>query len=101
MYNPLEIIDLRFEHHPTGLGVFFPEPRLSWRYHALRKLPTNWTQTAYEVQIERQGRIKSFKVKGTSSILNGWPDKPLSSRELARVRVRATGTSTLELGSSE
>ena len=100
MYTPLEVVDLRFEHHPTGLGIPFAKPRLSWRYHASRHLPSNWIQTSYEVEIKRQGHVKSFEVEGDSSVLNRWPDEPLVSREVARVRVRAIGNSHHEVGSS-
>lgn len=106
MAPSISICDLRFEHHPTGLGVPVTSPRLSWRFASPGNGPLpNWTQTSYEVEVERAGteEASAVKVVSDSSTLNPWPYKPLVSRERVRVRVRAEGISrkTLETESGE
>lgn len=98
--NPVQPVDIRFEHHPDGFGIGTDKPRLSWRLSA-STVPQNWTQKSYQVQVKRHtGRtsdqkphIQSWHVPSDSSILNNWPDKPLLSRETASVRILATGHS--------
>lgn len=93
----LGISDIRIEHHPTGLGIGVPAPRISWRFSCAEgEIPENWTQSRYEIEIERPRRspaVRIFRVESNSSILNPWPDVGLESRENARVRVRAHGVS--------
>lgn len=96
MRGPISISGLRFEHHPTGLGVHVSTPRLSWRYaFSDDTVPSNWTQTSYEVEIKRAESTDPAAVKiiGASSALNPWPYSPLASRERIHVRVRAEGVS--------
>lgn len=98
------VTDVRFEHHPDGLGLYEPSPRISWRYKSgAGVVPRNWLQTSYEVEIKRHdsSEPKSFKVNGDSNVLVSWPDSPLTSRETADVRVRAFGISGSEAGSAD
>jgi alpha-L-rhamnosidase len=82
-----------FEQHPTGLGIGFSAPRISWRFTATENTATDWQQTAYEIEIVRSETIesKTYHVTSTESVLVPWPSHPLRSREIARVRVRAYG----------
>ncbi|BBH63318.1 alpha-L-rhamnosidase [Actinoplanes sp. OR16] len=78
----------RFEHRTEPgrvLGIGTPHPRLSWTVdHAER----GWQQTAYEVEIVRDGQPQLFRVAGAEQVLVPWPALPLTSREQAQVRVR-------------
>lgn len=94
MSTPLQVTDLRFEHHPTGLGVPFTSPRLSWRFVAAPGADADsWTQTSYDVEIRRSSEqaTQIFSSKGSSSVFVPWPDTPLESRESASVRVKSHG----------
>ncbi|KAI8664940.1 Alpha-L-rhamnosidase [Fusarium sp. Ph1] len=95
--------DLRFEHHPTGLGVSAPSPRLSWRFSARGdgQASTNqgWYQGAYEIEIKRLDKTEragNYKVQSKSNAFVSWPDAPLKSRERVSVRVRAFGATASE-----
>ncbi|MBN9239196.1 MAG: alpha-L-rhamnosidase [Micrococcales bacterium 70-64] len=78
----------RFEHHRAALGVGEPEPRLSWKTTAA----PGWRQTAYEVETERsRGTETSGRIESRDSVLVPWPFAPLTSREVATVRVRVWG----------
>ncbi|KAL3468065.1 bacterial alpha-L-rhamnosidase-domain-containing protein [Aspergillus heterothallicus] len=81
-----------FQQHPTGLGIGFPEPRLSWRFEATENTAANWQQTAYEIEIARGGATQTYHVKSAESALAPWPSKSLQSREIAKAR------STVETG---
>lgn len=85
----VSIAELTAEHHHDGLGIFSSTPRLSWRFNATEV--KGWRQASYEVVISRKDEEKTFQVDSSESILVPWPDKPLSSRETATVKVRATG----------
>ncbi|KAL3475885.1 bacterial alpha-L-rhamnosidase-domain-containing protein [Aspergillus californicus] len=80
-----------FEQHPTGLGIGFSEPRISWRFAATDSTATDWQQDAYDIEVARGDNTKSYHVKSTDSVLVSWPSQPLQSREIAKVRVRAYG----------
>ncbi|KAL3445306.1 bacterial alpha-L-rhamnosidase-domain-containing protein [Aspergillus insuetus] len=80
-----------FEQHSTGLGVGFPEPRISWRFNATENTAADWQQTAYEVEVARGNDTQSYHVKSAESVLAPWPSQPLQSRETAKIRVRAYG----------
>ncbi|KAH7381063.1 bacterial alpha-L-rhamnosidase-domain-containing protein, partial [Cadophora sp. MPI-SDFR-AT-0126] len=85
----ISIAQLSAEHHHNGIGLQTPTPRLSWRFN-----PTtlkSWTQASYEVLITRNTKQESFLVTSPQSILVPWPSTPLSSREIASVKVRVTG----------
>jgi alpha-L-rhamnosidase len=104
MATPPVVTDLRFEHHPTGLGLQESSPRISWRYGpGANQVPKNWLQTSYEVQVQRQGgeEPKTFTFPTGKSVLVPWPDAPLVSRERANVRVRASGVSSSVPGTTD
>ncbi|KAI3396566.1 hypothetical protein diail_12015 [Diaporthe ilicicola] len=98
--NPVQPVDIRFEHHPDGFGIGTARPRLSWRMSA-STVPHNWAQKSYQVQIKRHTGlatdqrpvVQSWHIPSDSSVLNDWPGEPLLSRETASVRVLATGHS--------
>ncbi|OHE97707.1 hypothetical protein CORC01_06912 [Colletotrichum orchidophilum] len=90
---PLKITSLRFEHHPTGLGVSSPTPRISWRVTS-DSIPKDWQQKSYKVKISRgSASAREFHIEGGSTVLVPWPDTPLASGERATVLVRSHGTS--------
>lgn len=95
----LQVTDLRFDHHPSGLGVHTASPCLSWKLAppaCTSTVPKNWMQASYEVEVKRSFGSRTFKIAGCSSTtLVPWPDEPLASREIAKVRVRSTGTDGL------
>ncbi|KAL2820603.1 bacterial alpha-L-rhamnosidase-domain-containing protein [Aspergillus granulosus] len=80
-----------FEQHPTGLGIGFSEPRLSWRFNATESTAANWKQAAYEIEFARGEDTQSYTVNSAESALASWPSHPLQSREIAKARVRAYG----------
>ncbi|GJC87863.1 hypothetical protein ColLi_10701 [Colletotrichum liriopes] len=91
--SPPQITALRFEHHPTGLGVSSPTPRLSWRVTS-DPVPNNWRQRAYDIEVTRGSKKpRTFHVDGASTTLVPWPDSPLVSGEIASVRARSQGAS--------
>ncbi|KAL4976034.1 bacterial alpha-L-rhamnosidase-domain-containing protein [Aspergillus desertorum] len=84
----LSISGVTFEHHRSALGIGEPSPRISWRFDG----PVlNWTQSAYELQIERADHARAFRVNSSDSVLVPWPSDPLQSGEEAIVRVRSFG----------
>lgn len=90
----LQVSELRFEHHPTGLGVHVASPHVSWKLTpTTERIPRKWTQTSYEIEVKRPGGSKSFPGMGNNTILVPWPDEPLASGESANVRVKSFGAS--------
>lgn len=85
----ISIAQLSAEHHHSGFGLFTKTPRLSWRFNATTA--KGWKQAKYEITVSRQGKEESYQVDSNQSLLVPWPAAPLSSREQASVRVRATG----------
>lgn len=81
-----------FEHHRENLGIGELSPRISWRFTSDGDTK-NWIQDSYEIEIQRptSSQSQTFKVHSDESVLVPWPTTPLKSRELARLRVRATG----------
>jgi alpha-L-rhamnosidase len=78
----------RFEHRTDSgpvLGMGSSTPRLSWTVPRADPL---WTQTAYEVEVTRNGIAQIYHVDGAEQVLVPWPAPPLGSRERAEVRVR-------------
>ncbi|KAI3538751.1 hypothetical protein CSPX01_09287 [Colletotrichum filicis] len=89
----LKITSLRFEHHPTGLGVSSPTPRVSWRVES-DPIAKNWQQTSYDIKISRgSAPAREFHIEGASTVLIPWPDTPLATGERATVVVKSYGTS--------
>jgi alpha-L-rhamnosidase len=78
----------RIEHHREPLGIGERMPRLSW---IVRSAPTGWTQTAYRVDIERDGSEQSFEVESGDQVLVPWPAEALGSRDVAVVRIAVRG----------
>ncbi|KAL4874903.1 bacterial alpha-L-rhamnosidase-domain-containing protein [Aspergillus karnatakaensis] len=84
----LSISQVSFEHHRTALGIGESTPRISWRFEGN---VSNWYQSSYEIEVQRQGETSSFHVNSTNSVLVPWPSDPLHSGEEATVRVRSFG----------
>lgn len=95
MAPELVIPGIKFEHHPTGLGVSTATPRLSWTVNPKgSEVARNWIQTSYEVQVKRSSteEPKTFTFDKSDTVLVPWPDSPLVSSETASVRVRSLGS---------
>ncbi|MFD3308634.1 family 78 glycoside hydrolase catalytic domain [Streptomyces sp. NPDC058694] len=78
----------RFEHRTDSapvLGVGTAAPRLSW---AVPHADEGYEQTAYEVEVERDGTRERYRVDSAEQVLVPWPAQRLVSRESAEVRVR-------------
>ena len=84
----------RFEHRTDAgpvLGLGASTPRLSW---TVEQADPGWEQTAYEIEVVRNGTPQVFRVQGREQVLVPWPAPPLHSGEHSEVRVRvAHGTS--------
>ena len=92
----IRISNLRFEHHPNGLGVPTAKPRLSWNIAPDGpEIPQGWQQKSYEVEVKLQNakETESYDIKGNNTILVPWPATPLVSLQSASVRVRSLGIS--------
>ncbi|PYH43537.1 alpha-L-rhamnosidase [Aspergillus saccharolyticus JOP 1030-1] len=92
-----QIVNLTFEHFPTGFGIQCAAPRLSWKAACPKGNARDWTQTSYEIAVkapefppEDEGQI--YRVDSSESTWVPWPGPPLRSRERKLVRVRAHGT---------
>ncbi|GAA4433540.1 glycoside hydrolase family 78 protein [Georgenia halophila] len=88
-----------FEHHREAFGIGTSTPRLSWKTAA----PPGWEQAAYELRVERGGRLwrTPSPVRSPESVLVPWPVDPLHSRERATVSVRVLGADGTSSGWSE
>jgi alpha-L-rhamnosidase len=95
-----QISSVTFEHHPTGFGIGYASPRVSWRFSANGDDSKNWMQEAYEVQIGRQNTTEAevYHVQSSESVLVPWPSHALQSREAAWVKVRSHGVVKDEAG---
>ena len=80
----------RFEHHREALGIGEARPRLSW---VVESAPELWRQTAYRVELDRDGDRSVHETESGEQVLVDWPDAALTSRErvAARVSVRGEG----------
>ncbi len=78
----------RFEHHREPLGIGERTPRLSW---TSTQVPTGWEQDAARIEIDRDGVTRIHERAGAEQILVAWPDEPLRSRDIVRVRVSVRG----------
>ncbi|KAL4747008.1 hypothetical protein BDW72DRAFT_209931 [Aspergillus terricola var. indicus] len=95
MSNP-QVVDVHFENYPAGkpaLGIHDTQPRISWRF---ANVWPNFDQDAYEIEISRftqsgPAGTTSTRVVSHESSLVPWPqpNRPLVSREICFVRVRA------------
>ncbi|KAK7428206.1 hypothetical protein QQZ08_005272 [Neonectria magnoliae] len=85
----VSIAHLGAEHHHSGFGLFTATPRLSWRFNSTAV--KDWKQASYDLVMTRNGKEEDYHVDSSSSLYNPWPSSPLSSREQATVRVKATG----------
>src|SRR3954463_9383505 len=90
--SPAAPTHLRFEHR-TGegpvLGIGTAKPRLSWR---IPRADAEFEQAAYQLQIVRNdGDAETVMVNSADQVLVPWPSAPLTSRDLATVRVRVRG----------
>ena len=77
-------VNLRFEHHPTGLGIGTAVPRISWELVG----DGVFDQGAYEIEVAGAGGVETATVRSSEQVLVPWPFAPLRSRERASVRVR-------------
>ncbi|WP_329348988.1 MULTISPECIES: family 78 glycoside hydrolase catalytic domain [unclassified Streptomyces] len=78
----------RFEHRTDAspvLGMGACTPRLSW---TVAQADEGYEQTAYEVEVTRDGNCERYQVDSNEQVLVPWPAEPLASRESAEVRVR-------------
>jgi alpha-L-rhamnosidase len=85
----VSIAKVSIEHHHDGFGIFRPSPRLSWRFNSTAQ--RNWTQASYDISIQRKGEEEIYHVDSEESVLVPWPSTPLSSREIANIRIRSNG----------
>ncbi|KAL7940827.1 bacterial alpha-L-rhamnosidase domain-containing protein [Trichoderma barbatum] len=83
MAPQVKISNLRFEHHPTGLGIPVSKPRLSWEVTAAGSaIPKNWAQKSYEIEIKGSSKKPAtFRVDSTSTVLVPWPAPSLRSTD--------------------
>ncbi|KAK4865683.1 hypothetical protein LT330_009116 [Penicillium expansum] len=89
----VEIMAIRFEQHPSGLGVNCSLPRISWTFSAVDESISDWTQSQYEISVRHEaGSPSNFSIKSPNSSMVPWPSTPLLSREQAQVRVRVYGS---------
>lgn len=86
----VSIAQLSAEHHHNGFGLFTTTPRLSWRFNSTTV--RIWKQASYDISVTTEGTEQSYHVDSAESVLVPWPASPLSSRQRADIKVRATGT---------
>ncbi|KAF1955373.1 hypothetical protein CC80DRAFT_564968 [Byssothecium circinans] len=85
----VQIVNVSVEHHHNGFAIFHSRPRISCRFGATPV--KGWTQASYTLIISRGGNDETYEISSSESVLVPWPSSPLSSREVANIRVRATG----------
>lgn len=88
----ISISKIHFEHHREALGIGESQPRISWRFDGN---VVDWQQSAYEIEVVQgqESQSKIYQVFSNDSSLVKWPSSPLTSGQLAQVRVRAHGQS--------
>ncbi|PVZ55963.1 alpha-L-rhamnosidase [Arthrobacter sp. H-02-3] len=85
---PPTVMPVAFDHHREALGIGESRPRISWKTSGA----PGWTQTAYQVEIARNGETTlSSRIASEESVLVPWPAAPLRSGEEVSVRVRVWG----------
>ncbi|KAH8594698.1 putative rhamnosidase [Bisporella sp. PMI_857] len=83
------IKSVTLEHHNIPFGIGEASPRLSWTFENEQQ---DWVQTSYEIEIKRADLgTRGYRVFTSDSVLVPWPADALKSREVANIRVRATG----------
>ena len=92
-----------FDHHPDGFGIGNCRPRISWRFLSTPVTIAAWTQTSYEIQLERPlgSKPTSYHVESDQNVLVPWPAEPLESRQQARIRVRCVGRTEITISVAE
>ncbi|KAK8854485.1 hypothetical protein IAR55_003223 [Kwoniella newhampshirensis] len=84
------IVQVQAEHHESGFAIAHAEPRLSWRFGSTDV--KGWKQKGYEIVVaRREGEEETFEVESNGSVLVPWPSRPLKSRQVVSVKVRAIG----------
>ncbi|KAF2414929.1 alpha-L-rhamnosidase [Microbacterium sp. B35-04] len=78
----------RIEHHREPVGIGERMPRLSWR---VASAPSGWRQTAFSVEVDRDGDVTTYVVDSPEQVLVDWPAAPLRSREIVTVRIAVRG----------
>lgn len=78
---------------PLALGIGHSRPTITWRFERSSDNNENWLQARYELRISRNEDEKLYSGETGQSVDVPWPADaaPLSSRESARVAVRAQG----------
>jgi alpha-L-rhamnosidase len=84
----MKVSNLRVEHYREFAVVNEKKPRISWSFEGLKE---QWRQQAYEVSLYRGqlGGTETFSVVSSQSLYVPWPSRPLKSRELVTLKVRA------------
>ncbi|WWC90341.1 uncharacterized protein L201_005274 [Kwoniella dendrophila CBS 6074] len=87
----VQIEAVQAEHHESGFAIAHPSPRLSWRFGSTDI--EDWKQISYEIIVQREGNDdeEQYHVDSEQSVLVPWPSKPLSSREIVKVKIRSEG----------
>jgi alpha-L-rhamnosidase len=89
---------VRFDQHRDALGVGTATPRISWQ---VADAPAGWVQSGYEVEVRVEGGDPSVhRLAGDEQVLVPWLAAPLVSRARAAVRVRVSGRSRNEDGTT-
>lgn len=89
------ISKLTFGRNANSLGIGQARPSLSWRYEQDDQTAQGWHQTAVEITLKREGKIDTYNQETKHNVDVPWPKdaKPLTSREVVEVSVRAKGKS--------
>jgi alpha-L-rhamnosidase len=82
-----------FDNRQDGLGIGNTKPQISWRFVHNDLNIRGWQQQRYEIELERGGKVETYRVDSAESVRVPWPSLPLCSRERASVRVRSIGVS--------
>ncbi len=89
--SQLQVVDVRFEHLPTALGIGVAKPRLSW---IVQTETQGWKQAAYALQlldVDGAQLAETGRIDSSESVLVEWPFEALSARDQRRVRVQVWG----------
>ena len=92
--SPPTISKLTFNRNASPIGIGQSTPCLTWRFGATEDTTKDWTQSAYELKVTRDGSSKNYEVKSSSNVDAPWPEKeaPLKSRQRVKVGIRAQGS---------